>query len=119
MKGVIALLVLIAISAGVFALGTLRRKSDGKPLLHVADEVALKVNVAKPQRGEIIRLAQAPGDVEAVLDVDIRGPVRRLMGERPRQHSQALGFGNVSHAPRAALIAPAIGDDHRLVRARG
>ncbi|MCH7808242.1 MAG: biotin/lipoyl-binding protein, partial [Planctomycetes bacterium] len=75
MKGVIALLVLIAISAGVFALGTLRRKSDGKPLLHVADEVALKVNVAKPQRGDIIRLAQAPGDVEAVLDVDISSEI--------------------------------------------
>ena len=43
MKRLLTLLVLAAISAGVFALGSLRGKSDSKAILHVAEEVALTV----------------------------------------------------------------------------
>jgi len=75
MKGLLTLLVLVAISAGVFALGSLQKRGDGKPLLNVADEVALTVHVAKPEKGEITRMVQSPGDVEAVLEVEISSEI--------------------------------------------
>ena len=37
MKGFLTLLVLVAISAGVFALGSFRKEKDGESLLHVAE----------------------------------------------------------------------------------
>jgi len=90
MKGVLTLLVLIAIGAGIFALGSLRRGSDDKPFLHVADEVALTVKVAKPERGEIIRLVQSPGDVEAVLEVDISSEVVAKIEEMPVEEGDVV-----------------------------
>lgn len=75
MKAVWTILVLAIVCAGVFALGRLRRSDDGKPILHVAEEVALTVNVATPQREKIIRLVQAPGDVEAVDEVEISAEI--------------------------------------------
>ena len=70
MKAFFTLLVLVVVCGGIFALGSFKQDSTGKTLLNVAEEVALTVNVASPERGEIIRLVQAPGDVEAVLEVD-------------------------------------------------
>jgi len=49
MKALLTLLLLAAISAGVFALGSFRKEGADKPMLHVAEEVALTVNVAKPR----------------------------------------------------------------------
>ena len=43
MKAFLTLLVLAAISAGVFALGSLRKASTDKPILHVAAEVDLGI----------------------------------------------------------------------------
>ncbi len=95
MKGFLVLLVLAAISAGVFALGKVRRESDDKPLLHVATEVALEVNVEAPTRGEIIRLAQAPGDVEAVLDVDISSEIVAKIVEMPVEEGDRVRAGDL------------------------
>jgi len=83
MKAILTLLLLAAVSAGVFALGSLRKGATDKPMLHVAEEVALTVNVAKPEKGEIIRLVQAPGDVEPVLEVDIRSEIMAKIEEMP------------------------------------
>ena len=93
MRGVLTLLVLIAITAGVFALGSVRRESDDKPLLHVADEVALTVKIATPERGEITRLVQAPGDVEAVLEVDISSEVVAKIEEMPVEEGDVVTAG--------------------------
>lgn len=75
MRGWLTLLFLAIVCAGMFSLGSLRRDTDGKPVLHIAEEVALTVDVAAPEKGEIIRLVQAPGDVEAVLEVEISSEI--------------------------------------------
>ena len=83
MKAFLTLLTLAVISAAVFALGSFRQGTGDKPILHVANEVALTVNVARPEKGEIIRLVQAPGDVEPVLEVDIRSEIMAKIEEMP------------------------------------
>lgn len=75
MKTILTLAVLAAVSGGVFLLGSFRRSSDGKPLLHVAPELPLVVKVAKPKRQTIVQIAQAPGDVEAVLEVEVSSEI--------------------------------------------
>ena len=94
-KGFLTLLVLAAISAGVFALGSLRGKSDSKAILHVAEEVALTVSVAKPAKEEIIRLVQAPGDVEAVLEVEISSEIVAKIEELPVEEGDLVKKGDL------------------------
>ncbi|MEK7757959.1 MAG: efflux RND transporter periplasmic adaptor subunit, partial [Planctomycetota bacterium] len=95
MKGLLTLLVLAAISAGIFALGSLRGKSDSKAILHVAEEVALTVSVAKPAKEEIIRLVQAPGDVEAVLEVEISSEIVAKIDEMPVEEGDLVKKGDL------------------------
>lgn len=90
MKAILTLLLLAAVSAGVFALGSLRKGDSAKPILNVAEEVALTVNVAKPEKGEIIRLVQAPGDVEPVLEVDIRSEIVAKIEEMPVEEGDVV-----------------------------
>ncbi|MGB2985915.1 MAG: efflux RND transporter periplasmic adaptor subunit [Phycisphaerae bacterium] len=95
MKGLLTLLVLAAISASVFALGGLYKRTDGKALLHVADEVPLTIKVAKPQRGEIIRIVQAPGDVEAVLEVEISSEIVSKIVDMAVEEGDAVGAADL------------------------
>jgi len=95
MRGFLTLLVLAAISAGVFALGSLRRGTDGKAILHVAKELPLTVEVAKPEQGEIVRLVQAPGDVEAVLEVDISSEIVSKIVEMPVEEGDQVRAGEL------------------------
>ncbi len=95
MKALLTLLLLAAICAGVFALGSLRKGATDKPMLHVAEEVALTVNVAKPEKGEIIRLVQAPGDVEPVLEVDIRSEIVAKIEEMPVEEGDQVKKGDL------------------------
>jgi|CXWL01.1.fsa_nt_gi HlyD family secretion protein len=95
MKALLTLLLLSAICAGVFALGSYRKEAGGKPILHVAEEVALTVNVAKPEKGEIIRLVQAPGDVEPVLEVDIRSEIVAKIEKMPVEEGDFVKKGDL------------------------
>ena len=95
MKGLLTLLVLAAISAGVFALGSLRGKSDSNAILHVAEEVALTVSVAKPAKEEIIRLVQSPGDVEAVLEVEVSSEIVAKIEEMPVEEGNLVKKGDL------------------------
>lgn len=95
MRGLITFLVLVAVCVGVFALGKLRRETDGKPILHVAEEVALEVNVARAERGSITRLAQAPGDVEAVQDVDVSSEIVAKIEEMPVEEGDRVSKGDL------------------------
>ena len=95
MRGLLMLLVLAAFCVGVFYLGAVERESDNKPLLHVAEEVALRVRTSKPVRGEIVRLAQAPGDVEAVLDVDISSEIVSKIEEMPVEEGDLVKKGDL------------------------
>lgn len=93
MKALLTLLVLAGISAGVFALGTMTRRDGDKPLLHVAAEVPLTVMVAMPAKEEIVRLVQAPGDVEAVLEVEIRSEIVAKIEEMPVEEGDSVKKG--------------------------
>ena len=95
MKRVFTVLILAAVAAGVFALGSLRMGTDGKALLHVADEVALTVKVASPEQGEIIRLVQSPGDVEAVLEVEISSEIVSKIIEMPVEEGETVLQGDL------------------------
>ena len=95
MRGWLTLLFLAIVCAGVFTLGSLRRDSDGKPALHIAEEVALTVDVAAPEKGEIIRLVQAPGDVEAVLEVEISSEIVSKIIEMPVEEGDPVKAGDL------------------------
>ncbi len=95
MKALVTLLVLAAISAGIFTLGTLRGKEDNKSILHVAQEVPLTVSVAKPAKEEIIRLVQAPGDVEAVVEVEISSEIVAKIEELPVEEGDLVKKGDL------------------------
>jgi len=95
MKPLLAVLLLVAISAGVFVLGSFRRGSDNKPLLHVADELPLTVKVAKPTRQQITRIVQAPGDVEAVLEVEISSEIVAKIEEMPVEEGDVVEKGQL------------------------
>lgn len=95
MRTFLTLLLLAAICVGVFALGNLRRESDGKPMLNVAEDVALTVDTAKPERGRIIRLVQAPGDVEPVLEVEISSEIVAKIEEMPVEEGDLVKKGDL------------------------
>jgi len=95
MRKLIPILALAALSAGIFALGSLRRGSDEKPLLNVADEVALSVSVATPKQQRIIQFVQAPGDVEATLEVEIRSEIVAKIEEMPVQEGDFVKKGDL------------------------
>ncbi|HUN81883.1 MAG TPA: efflux RND transporter periplasmic adaptor subunit [Phycisphaerae bacterium] len=95
MRKVATLIILLAIAGGVFALGSLRRGSDDKPILHVADEVPLTVNIAQPKRQEIVQVVQAPGDVEAVLEVEVRSEIMAKIDEMPVKEGDIVKKGDL------------------------
>jgi HlyD family secretion protein len=95
MKGILTLIILAAVGAGVFALGKVRTKEGDKPILQIAEEVALTVDVAKPQRGEIVRLVQAPGDVEAVLEVEVSSEIVSKIEEMPVEEGDLVKKGDL------------------------
>lgn len=95
MKAVWTLLVLAVICGGIFALGRLRRTDDGKPILNVADDVALTVNVATPEREKITRLVQAPGDVEAVDEVEISAEIVSKIVEMAVEEGDEVSAGDL------------------------
>ncbi len=95
MKRLIAILVLVLIVGGVFALGSLRSGADDKPILHVAEEVPLTVNVSRPERQKIVRLVQAPGDVEATLEVEISSEIVAKIDEMPVEEGDVAKKGDL------------------------
>jgi len=95
MKGFITLVVLAAISVAVFTLGHKTKDGSDKSVLHVAKEVPLTVNVAEPKRETIIRLVQAPGDVEAVLEVEISSEIVSKIEEMPVEEGDRVKKGDL------------------------
>ncbi len=83
MRRTVSVVILLVVVGGVFALGSLRRGADQKPVLNIADEVALTVNAILPARQEIIRLVQAPGETEATLEVEISSEIVAKIEEMP------------------------------------
>lgn len=95
MRKLLGLLLLVALSGGIFALARFRKDSDGKPILNVAEEVPLTVNVAVPERQEIVQLVQAPGEVEATLEVEIRSEIMARIDEMPVEEGDRVKAGDL------------------------
>lgn len=95
MKALLTIVLLGGISVAVFALGTLHRKSDDKSILHVAEEMPLTVKVARPERRGIVKLVQAPGDVEAVLEVEISSEIVAKIEEMPVEEGDVVARGQL------------------------
>ncbi|MBI1826832.1 MAG: efflux RND transporter periplasmic adaptor subunit [Planctomycetes bacterium] len=79
----LTLVILGAIGAGIFKLGAMRQSVDAKALLQVADEMPLTVTVSQPSREDIVRVVQSPGDVEALLEVDVSSEIVAKIREMP------------------------------------
>jgi HlyD family secretion protein len=95
MRTLLTLVLLIAVCAGVFALGSLRRGTDGKPVLNVAEEVALTVNTTRPEQGRITRIVQAPGDVEPVTEVEVSSEIVSKIVEMPVEEGDLVNAGDL------------------------
>jgi len=95
MKSLLTLLVLGGLVGSVFVLGRMKTGTEDKPLLHVADEVALTVKVSKPEQRSIVHLVQAPGDVEAVLEVDISSEIVAKIEEMPVEEGDYVHKGDL------------------------
>ena len=95
MKPLLTVLVLAAACAGIFALGSIRQGADDKPLLNVADELPITVKVASPTRRPITRIVQSPGDVEAVLEVEISSEIVAKIEEMPVEEGDLVERGDL------------------------
>lgn len=95
MRRLLTLVFLAAICAGIFSLGKVRRESDGKSIVHVAEEVALTVDATRPEKGLIIRLVQAPGDVEAVREVEISSEIVSKIIEMSVEEGDSVSKGDL------------------------
>ena len=95
MKKALPLIGVVALVAAVFGLNRIRTQELGKPLLHVAEVDALSVVVVEPQRQMIVRTVQAPGDVEAVLEVEIRSEIPAKIEEMPVEEGDTVRAGQL------------------------
>ena len=95
MKPLLPILALVAVAGGVFTLGNLKSGDNDKSLLHVADELPITVKVATPLRQSIIRLVQAPGDVEAVLEVEISSEIVAKIEKMPIEEGDSVEMGDL------------------------
>ena len=95
MKTVIGIVVLGAMVGGVYLLNDLTRSEDGKSLLHVAGELEILVETAQPKQRLIIRTVQAPGEVEAIEEVDISSEVVSKIVEMPVEEGDWVEAGQL------------------------
>ncbi len=95
MKKILLLLAGVALVVGVFGLNSIRRGESGESLLHVAAPDALPVVVTEPVRQSITRIVQAPGEVEAVLEVEIRSEIAAKIEEMPVEEGDVVEAGQL------------------------
>ena len=95
MKFVLGVAVLGLIAAGLYAVNEATRRKDGASLLNVAGSPVLDAQVARPQRREIVRTVQAPGQIEAFLEVDISSQVVGKIIEMPVEEGDFVRAGEL------------------------
>ncbi|MFH0980727.1 MAG: efflux RND transporter periplasmic adaptor subunit [Planctomycetota bacterium] len=95
MKKVLLLLLVVVLVAGVFGLNRLRTRESGKSLLHVAAADPLSVVVTQPQHQSIVRRVQAPGDIEAVFQVEISSEIPAKIEEMPVVEGDTVQAGQL------------------------
>jgi len=95
MKTVIGIVILIAVVGGIYLVNDLTRTEDGKSLLHVARELEIQVETARPEQRAIVRTVQAPGDVEALAEVDISSELVAKIVELPVEEGDWVEEGQL------------------------
>jgi len=94
-KKTLLLLVAVAVVAGVVGLNHLRKDGSGQSLFHVAPPATLSVRIVQPERRPIVRTVQAPGEVEAVLQVEIRSEIPAKIEEMPVEEGHTVEAGQL------------------------
>jgi HlyD family secretion protein len=95
MKQIIGLVVLAAFVTGVYVANKAAKRSDGKSILHVAPALEMTVETASPVQKSIVRAVQAPGEVEALDEVDISAEVVAKILEMPVEEGDAVKKGDL------------------------
>ena len=95
MKTVIGIVVLAGIVVGLYYLNDLTRREDGTSLLHVAKELEVLVEAAKPEQRGIVKTVQAPGEIEACSEVDISSEVMGKIIELAVEEGQWVEEGQL------------------------
>ncbi len=95
MKSAIGIVILGGVVWGLYHLNAATQTEDGKSLLHVAKELEIKVVTAKPEQKDIIRIVQAPGEVEAFDEVDISSEVVAKILEMPVEEGDTVRAGDL------------------------
>lgn len=95
MKKVLLLVVGVGLVAGVFGLNRIHTGESGTSLLHVAPDDGLPVVVAEPEQCPIVRTVQAPGETEAVLEVEIRSEIPAKIEEMPVEEGDTVEAGQL------------------------
>ena len=95
MKTLVGIVVLVVVVGGVYYLNDVTRNEDGTSLLHVAPPVEIQVNTAPPEVRRITRIVQAPGEIEAIDEVDISAEVVAKILEMPVEEGDTVELGQL------------------------
>lgn len=95
MKKLLGVLVLAGLITAVIVLNRVRARDKGVGMLHVAPPAALAVTVAHPEWQSIVRTVQAPGEVEAILEVDISSEIAAKIEEMPVEEGDVVKAGDL------------------------
>ncbi len=95
MRTLIGIVILGGIVGGLYALNRYTRDESGKSMLNVAGEIPVEVQCAKPVQRDIVKTVQAPGEVEAFLEVDISAEVVAKIIEMPVEEGDVVKKGDL------------------------
>ena len=118
MKTLIGIAILGAVVGGLYFLNKLTRRDDGTSRLHVARPLEIPVETARPEQRRIVRTVQAPGEVEAFVEVDIRSEIVSKNVEMPVEEGDLVQAGDLlcrlDDADFRARVLSAEANVHRL-----
>ena len=95
MKTIIGIVVLVGLMVGVYMLNDLTRGPDRKSILNVAGKPELIAEFATPETRVIVRVVQAPGEVEPFSEVDISAEVAGKILEMPVEEGDMVKAGDL------------------------
>lgn len=95
MKTLLGIVIMAGVVGGIYFLNSYLRDADGKSLLHVAAEPEIEIETAQATQRVIIRTVQAPGEVEALAEVDISSELVAKIVEMPVEEGDQVRKGDL------------------------
>jgi len=95
MRVIVGVVIFGVLVGGLYFLNRFTRDDKGRSLLNVAGEPPVAVQVTKPVQRDIVKTVQAPGEVEAFLEVDISAEVVAKIVEMPVEEGDVVKQGQV------------------------